>query len=238
VAQTLERDPAATAKILQVVNSASAGTSRRISDITQAVSLLGLRNVRALVLMHDLVHDFHPTTIAGVDWVGHLAGHSVETSRLARLLSDGAPWADDAFAGGLLLDIGQLVLAWCRPDAFSQHYLAWHHREGALADIEARTFGVDHAAAGAYLLSLWGLSFNVIQAAAEHARSTAPPDLTGPVGAVIAAHRIVEAELGPVCGPRDGGPPVDEEQFDPAIRKRLARWRADLHREGTEPVDD
>ena len=236
VAESLARDPASTAKILQLVNSCSSGLSHRVSDMTQAVALLGLRNVRALVLVHDLVRDFSPPMAGKANWVDELTRHSVETSRLARILSNGAPWAEDAFAAGLLLDVGQLVLASSRPDAFRPNYEAWLKREGALADIEARTFGVDHAAAGAYLLGLWGLPFSVIEAVAAHAR----PELSdgpGVVPTVVMAHRIVEAELGPVCSAWDDVPQVDEEQLEPDMRERVDRWRANLHQERTDEDD-
>lgn len=235
VAESLTQDPAATAKILQLVNSCGTGLSHHVSDMTQAVSLLGLRNVRALVLLHDLVRDFSPPITTRVDWVGDLTRHSVETSRLARALSNGAPWEEDAFAAGLLLEIGQLVLASCRPDAFAVHFSAWLEGEGTLNEIEARTFGVNHAAAGAYLLGLWGLPFPVIEAVATH---TAPPEAldTSSVGATVRlAHRVVEIECGAVCSQRDEVPPLDEDRLDATVRDRIARWRTDVRRE---PVDD
>jgi HD-like signal output (HDOD) protein/CheY-like chemotaxis protein len=238
VAQSLTRDPATTAKILQLVNSASSGLSHRVSDMTQAVSLLGLRNVRSLVLLHDLIRDFNPPITTRVDWVSELTRHAVETSRLARVLSNGAHWVEDAFAAGLLLDIGQLVLASCRPDAFSVNYNAWLDGDGALCEIEERTFGVDHAAAGAYLLGLWALPFPVIEAVAAHSH---PPKVLVPddvVQTALLAHRIVEKELGAVCCEHDSRPAVDEAALPPATRDRIERWRADLHHEGVRAVNE
>lgn len=237
VATALTRDPATTAKILHLVNSASMGMSHRVSDMTHAVSLLGLRNVRALVLLHDLVRDFNPPITSRVDWVGELSRHSVEVSRLARTLSTGMPWEEDAFAAGLLLDIGQLVLASCRPDAFKVNYNAWLDGEGPLGEIEARTFGVDHAAAGAYLLGLWGLPFPVIEATAQH---TAPPERYDPldvVHTVLLAHRAVELELGAVCSTHEAVPPLDEDALDHRLRVGIAKWQAEVRRERSEVAD-
>jgi HD-like signal output (HDOD) protein/CheY-like chemotaxis protein len=231
VAQALARDPATTAKILHLVNSCSMGLTHRVSDMTHAVSLLGLRNVRALVLLHDLVRDFNPPVTSRGDWVSEVSRHAVEVSRLARTFAGGAPWADDAFAAGLLLDVGQLVLASCRPDAFKVNYNAWFDGDGSLSEIEARTFGFDHAASGAYLLGLWGLPFPVIEAVAKHAEPPESYDATEVVSAVRLAHRIVELELGAVCGPYGNVPPIDEDHLDPTVRKGIATWRADLHRD-------
>jgi HD-like signal output (HDOD) protein/CheY-like chemotaxis protein len=238
VADSLARDPATTAKILQLVNSCSTGLSHRVSDMTHAVSLLGLRNVRSLVLLHDLVHDFNPPVTSRADWVGDLSRHSVEMSRLARMLTEGTPWAEDAFAAGLLVDIGQLVLASCRPDAFSGNYNAWLDGDGPLREIEERTFGVDHAAAGAYLLGLWGLPFPVIEAVARHTEPAETFDASELVPAVRLAHRVVELELGAVCSTCGAVPPLDENRLDQATRERITRWREHLHRERTDADDD
>jgi HD-like signal output (HDOD) protein/CheY-like chemotaxis protein len=238
VAETLKRDPAATAKILQVVNSSSSGLSRKISDVSQAVALLGLRNVRALVLMHDLVNDFSTPATVPPDWVGRLTAHSVEKSRLAWHLSSGSAWTEDAFAAGLLLEVGQLVLASCRPDAFAAHLSEWSEGDGRLSPIEIATFGVDHAATGAYLLGLWGLPFAVIEAVAAHAEPIESTEVTDVVSTVALAHAIVETELGLVCGSRDDTAAVDEEQLDPALRHRIDTWRAERQRERDREEND
>jgi HD-like signal output (HDOD) protein/CheY-like chemotaxis protein len=234
VARVIEQDPAATARVLQVVNSSSFMVSRRIGDVSQAVSLLGLRNVRALVLMHDLVRSFDAEESLPADWVRRLTKHSVETSRLARHLAGGADWADDAFAAGLLHEIGQLVLASCRPAAFNVHLAAWMENAGPLGAIESETFGVTHAAAGGYLLGLWGLPLPVIEAVLAHdtaAVTGADPPRVDSIGVAVAlAHALVETELGPLCGKRDEPPAVDEERLDPVLRERIAAWRRERSR--------
>jgi HD-like signal output (HDOD) protein/CheY-like chemotaxis protein len=231
VTDVLEQDPAAVAKVLQVVNSSSSAVNRRISDVGQAVALLGLRNVRALVLMHDLVKGFDMPAPVPADWVERLSQHSVQASRLARHLAGNAPWAGDAFAAGLLLDVGQLVLASCRPDAFARHLSDWSDGDGPLSPIETATFGIDHAAIGAYLLGLWGLPFPVIEAVAKHVQLTGVSQPTDVVGAAAVAHAIVESDFGPLCGRHDGAAAIDEEQLDSSVRKQISQWRAECERD-------
>ena len=75
---------------------------------------------------------------------------------------------DDAFAAGLLHDVGRLVLA----SAFGQEYqhvLRRAAEPGALlAQCEGEAFGCTHNVAGAYLLGLWGLADPVVEAVAWH----------------------------------------------------------------------
>lgn len=69
VGSVIEQDPAAAAKVLQLVNSSAYSVGRKISNVGQAVSLLGLPTVRGLVLVHDLIRTFD---VAG-DMPGRIA---------------------------------------------------------------------------------------------------------------------------------------------------------------------
>jgi HD-like signal output (HDOD) protein len=225
VGSVIERDPAATAKVLQLVNSSAYTAGRTVSDVAQAVALLGLHAVRGLVLMHDLIRTFDADGVLPADWIEKLTVHSVETSRLARLLSPDAPWESHAFAAGLLHETGQLVLATSRPGDFRQVLESWQAGDAPLAVSEAEAFDVSHAEVGASLLALWGLPAAVIEAVAAHATAPAPGPAVDPASAVALAHLIVEAELGPVCGPR-GGTPFDESGLDEGTREVVRRWRS------------
>jgi HD-like signal output (HDOD) protein len=151
----------------------------------------------------------------------------VQTGRLVRSLTGDAPWAGEAFAAGLLLDVGQLVLASCRPDAFARHLSAWSEGDRTLSEIEIATFGHDHGAIGAYLLGLWGLPFPVIEAVAKHTQLTGVTEAADPVSAAVLAHAIVEAELGPLCSRHHATPATDESVLDSSLRRMIGDWRAE-----------
>ena len=87
---------------------------------------------------------------------------------IARSQLAGPQMADDAFAAGLLHDVGKLVLA--------SNYAAQYEGIGRNAEVkrvewlieERETFGFDHSDAGGYLLGLWGLPPSVVEAVAFH----------------------------------------------------------------------
>jgi HD-like signal output (HDOD) protein/CheY-like chemotaxis protein len=229
VARVLDGDVAAAAKVLQVVNSSSFGMSHKVSDVSQAVALLGLQNVRALILVHDLVHEIDPRGVMSANWVAAFAQRSVRTARLAGHLSAGRPWRAEAAAAGLLHDIGLLVIASCRPEAFASHQQTWATGDRPLADVERDTFGVDHAAIGAYLLGLWGVPSAVIDAVAAHT-TAAPSGSPDDVGSVIAlASHVVEARFGPACGPPAGGAALPT--LAPGVATAVDRWQRETARE-------
>jgi len=187
IADIVQRDMGMTTKVLQLVNSAFFGLPSQVSSPHHAVSLLGIDNIRAAVLS---VHVFSQLEGGHNPSVTDLWPRSLRVAAFARAITRAEKASqrseDDAFAAGLLHDIGRLVLA----SSCGAEYLA--ALDGArggkitLAQAEFQSFGCTHAEIGAYLLGLWGLPASVVQAVAWHhtpARSAAAK-----FGPVIAVH--------------------------------------------------
>lgn len=165
VAAIIQKDPAVSAKVLQVCNSAFFRLPRRVSSIPQAVSYLGLSTVRSMVLSAEL---FKPgkSLPPSLD-LGQLQKHAVSVAGIARFLAADTPWEEDAFLAGLLHDVGFLLLG----RQFGDHMqCALQAAAGGmpLAAAEQSFIGVDHGTAGAYLLGLWGLPYEVVETVAHH----------------------------------------------------------------------
>ncbi len=187
VADVIIQDPAMTAKILQIVNSAFFSLRRRVADIDQAVTLLGIDTIVALVLN---VHLFRSAAGAGPasDIVEQIRIRSLKVAQLARVIakSEGLPpaQAEEAYLAGVLYGSGKLVFATNWPEQF----VALADAPDAFA-AERGAFGADHAAVGAYLLALWGLPDSIVEAVAYHHRPSAGPGRSvSPLTAVHAAH--------------------------------------------------
>jgi putative nucleotidyltransferase with HDIG domain len=165
VAAVIERDPAICAKVLQVCNSAFFRLPRRVVGIPQAVSYLGLSAVRSIVLSAEL---FHAGTCScpGLD-LARMQRHSLCVAALARSLAEHTAWADDAFLAGLLHDVGFLLPGRTSRDGMLAA-LAAAASGTPLVDAERAFVGVDHGTAGAYLLGLWGLPYEIVETVAHH----------------------------------------------------------------------
>ncbi|GAB7044779.1 MULTISPECIES: HDOD domain-containing protein [Catenuloplanes] len=224
VGTVIEKDPAAAAKVLHLVNSSAYTAGHKVSDVAQAVTLLGLHTVRGLVMMHDLIRVFDADAALPATWIDALTLHAVETSRLARLLGAGAGWQSDAFTAGLLHEVGQLVLASARPGDFCDALGNWTSGDRDLHVYEQTAFDASHVQVGVSLLGLWGLPTAVIDAVGGHTTVPGPGPATDPASAVALAHRITEADLGPVCGPHTGTA-LDEDELDASTRAAVSRWR-------------
>lgn len=189
VAAIVERDAGMCAQIFHIVNSAYFGTVRRISSIHQAVTFLGTRMLKNLVLSVEVFKAFETERrIPGFD-LERLQDHTSLTARIASQLVE-RPRSDDAFMAAMLHDVGFLMLAARLPDELA-HSLAEASRRGcSVAEVEREVTGTTHAELGAYLLGLWGLPGEVVDAVAHHHTPGAveSPDLD-----LVAAVHIADA---------------------------------------------
>jgi HD-like signal output (HDOD) protein len=76
--------------------------------------------------------------------------------------------ASTAYVAGLLCDVGQLVLVTGAPERQYVTQAEAAQRGIPQHEAELATWGTTHAEIGAYLLGLWGLPVQIVQAVAEH----------------------------------------------------------------------
>jgi len=167
LAAVIERDPAMTAKLLQLANSAFFGIGRTVNRVRDAVVYLGSDTIKALTLSAEAVGKLAPTGIAGFS-IDEFQRHATLVARIAAgILPKGAA-QQDAITAALLHDIGQLVSIADDPSRWSWLTDEAQRRNVSLFRVEEDVQRITHAATGAYLLSLWGLPDGVVEAVAHH----------------------------------------------------------------------
>jgi len=164
----VEQDIGLSAKVLQLVNSAFFGQSRDITSVRQAVSHLGLNVIQTLVASVEAIEIFDGTGWLGEFSVDEFQRHSQVTARIASSFPLPRDLCDAAAAGGLLHDVGKLVLACRLPERLKEATRLAAERQQPLHQVETELYGVSHAEIGAYLLGVWGLPTPVIEAVAHH----------------------------------------------------------------------
>jgi len=192
-ADIVSRDPAMTAKVLQLVNSAFLGTASRVSCPKQAISIIGLDNLRSLVLSVGVFSEL-PQALAGI--LTPLWKHAYRSARFAKAIAQceqaSETTVQDSFTAGLLHDIGWIVLA---TECGEQFEPLWAYFEEGIPRVEKEqvVFGGTHGQVGAYLLGLWGLPDSVIEAVAWHRE----PSKVHPTGfcPLLAVHVADECNL-------------------------------------------
>jgi putative nucleotidyltransferase with HDIG domain len=171
IAEIAGKDPALSAKLLQISNSAFFGFSRKVSSVTEAVQLLGVGIIQSLAAAVPLFSCFSREKCPNFP-IDQIWSHSTQTGALgSRIFSkqpDGAHLAELAFCAGLLHDIGKIILADGLPGEYSAMLNESQTTGTPLVEIERKHFHTTHAEVGAYLLALWGLPIPLVEAVACH----------------------------------------------------------------------
>ena len=189
IARVVARDPAMSAKTLQLVNSAYYGGARTFTSLQQAVAYLGIEALKALALTADIFTASAELRDAGFS-IETLQRQAMEGALLAQqIVGRTSPDAVPAFAAGLLRDVGLLVLARARPDEVAAVMRRVREEGIDESTAELDLLGATHAQLGAYILGAWGLPMDVVAAVASHARG----DATTPHGAVAVAVHLASA---------------------------------------------
>jgi len=172
VAAVISTDPAMTARLLKLVNSAYFGLQKPVADVARAGALLGLDRIMALVLGQGIFSDCDPPKVEGFSMEA-LWQHSVSTAAAAHRIAIAEQMDKDvvaaAFLAGMLHDIGKLVLAMGLPEQYGKVLKqATSGRPGELQQIEMLELRASHTDVGAYLVGLWGLPNTIAEAIAYH----------------------------------------------------------------------
>ncbi len=225
VASLVERDPAMSAKLLQMVNSAFFGLRRRIASPAQAVTLLGMETVTHLALSAGIFSQLDPRLVESFG-LARLWQHSLSVAGLTGAfcgeLGLGREQAEQPVLAGLLHDLGKLALIAADSGEY-RRIVEQAGRQGLPMHLaEAESLWVDHASVGAYLMGLWGLPYGAVEAVALHHR----PDLQRRDQphclAVYAANLLIHAEGDAAATPHDATDPL-ARLLDPGT---LKRWRS------------
>ena len=109
------RDPALSARVLRVVNSAFYGLPQQLGSINRAISLLGLNAVKNIAIAASLAKLFRGGALCDRFDAKDLWTHSLAVATAARLLAKETKkvQGDESFLAGLMHDIGIVVELQC-----------------------------------------------------------------------------------------------------------------------------
>lgn len=156
VAKVIESDSGLTARLLKAVNSPLYGQPQRIDRVSYAVSLMGSKALRDLILATAIVRAFGKLPAQLVDlstfwhhsvYCGLVASH---LARHCRILHK-----ERMLAAGVLHDLGQLVLYRSQPELSARALAQAEPADDGAYRAEKAVFGYTHAEVGAELLKAW-----------------------------------------------------------------------------------
>lgn len=178
----LSEDPALSAKILKMTNSAFYGLSRAVTSVKQAIVILGLDAVKSLVLSASVFETFARHYKIDRTYLDQFWRHSLQVAFMARIISRTKNFpsfleAEESFSAGLLHDIGRLVIFAHLPEEFAKISACAGKNHGShLAKVEEDILGFDHAAVGGLLCQKWNLPQGLAEAISNHHQPENTPD--------------------------------------------------------------
>jgi len=168
--ETIGKDQSMVVKILKLVNSAFYGFRSRVSDISNALVLLGFNTVRNSVISVSIIKAFSgKNDLEGFDitefWK-HSIAVAVTSKRLAEKCRVEAP--DNCFVAGLLHDIGKLVLSQYFQDLFTRVWITAQKENLTFYEAEKKEISVKHPMIGSFLAKRWQFPDHLVDAVKCH----------------------------------------------------------------------
>ncbi len=173
IASILQEDPAMSAKVLKLTNSAYYGLTREVESVRQAVVIVGLEAIRNLVLSASVMGMFSKDQI-DQDFQDYFWRHSLGTAVAAKLISYSLKAkigfdAEGGFSASMLHDIGKMVVSVFMLEdnnKIKELKLARHGQPDYV--VEEEILGYNHAQIGVALVEKWKLPSKLAEGVKYH----------------------------------------------------------------------
>jgi putative nucleotidyltransferase with HDIG domain len=195
IARQISMDPAMTADILKIVNSAQYMLSKKVENIAEAVKMIGIRGIK------NLLYSYGTQKILGDDTAEKkiLWKHSYKTAfyayNLARNFRRDKNLMDDVYVGGILHDMGKIIFFNVHPALLENIRNFCTEKSLPANTFENLSAGMNHAEIGALIAEKWNFPEDLVAAIRfHHDPGSAPRDKQDIVNAVYLANMFCEYE--------------------------------------------
>ena len=171
----VSRDPTMTLNVLKIANSAFYGLQTQVTNIEQAVRMLGITEIASLCISCSTSDSLKaPKGVQTLD-LKRFWRHSVATGVIAKIvcakLSLGR-W-DSLYLAGLIHDVGAVVLDRFKHDVYAEILELTRTENISALEAEERIMGASHDTVGGWLMTKWKLPDIFVEVAQYH-HSVAP----------------------------------------------------------------
>ena len=237
IARQISMDPAMTADLLKVVNSAQFMLSKKVDSISEAVKMVGIRGIK------NMLYSYGTQKILGDDTTDKriLWDHSYKTAfyayNLAKNFRKDRNLLDDVFVGGILHDMGKIIFANVHPDLLNKIKTFCVEKGIPASNFEDLSAGLNHAEIGALIAQKWNFPDNLVSAIRlHHDPNVAPAEFKDLVETVYLANMLCEYESGTVTFDQIDKKPLasfgisNEKQLEVLLEKFAAGFKRENQR--------
>jgi putative nucleotidyltransferase with HDIG domain len=176
IARQISIDPSLTADLLKLVNSAQFMLPKKVDNIVEAVKLVGLKNLKNLLYSYGTQKIFFKK-YSEIRW---LWDHSYRVAFYAYMLAKNfkrkKDLLDDAYTGGILHDLGQIIFTSLHPQLLNKIQSFCKAKAIPTGMFERLSSGMNHAEVGAKIAEKWNFPSQLIGAIRYHHEPTACGD--------------------------------------------------------------
>ena len=176
VADLMLTDQVMTARVMKMVNSPVYRPDHPISSLKHALVYLGLRHIREIALTSSFISAFEKST--GAVGVETFWEHSFGVGMVSKIIAEKIHYPDleRAYIGGILHDIGEVVLSHFMRDKFEEVIALLQGSQMKLYDAEKQIIGTTHCEIGECLARRWNFPSPYCEVIANHHTPTSAVD--------------------------------------------------------------
>ncbi|MCP3676445.1 MAG: HDOD domain-containing protein [Deltaproteobacteria bacterium] len=166
LSSVIEKDQSIAARVLKISNSALYCSRQEVTSLQQAVITLGGNAIKNIALAVSTKSLYKYSGIAEhMMW-----DHAIGVAIAARLIAadHGRELAEVAFIGGLMHDVGKVVMNNEAHEAFIEVMKSSYNNGVDSLDAENAVFGYNHIDVGSKVVEKWGFPSNLVQILARH----------------------------------------------------------------------
>ncbi len=173
----VEKDQTIAARILKISNSALYGLRQEVNSLQHAMMILGFKTIKSLVLTATTRSIYKKFGITEKMMWDHSVGAGIASKTVAKGL--GSEVEDVAFVGGLMHDLGKVIMNNETPEMFSEVMMNIYNDDIDSITAEQDLYGFDHTDIGAGVVEKWKFAPILIHILGKHHLHTCTLDEVG-----------------------------------------------------------
>jgi len=232
IARQISMDPALTADMLKIVNSAQYMLSKKVDNISEAVKMVGIKGIK------NLLYSYGTQKVLGDDTVEKkkLWEHSYKTAfyayNLVKNFKNDSNLLDDVYVGGILHDMGKIIFSNVHPELLEKIKGFCVEKNLPASTFENLSAGLNHGELGAMIAEKWNFPDRLVAAIRyHHDPDAAPPEFKNIVDTVYLANLFCEYENGNASfdqfdtGPLENFGLQSKKQIDTLLKRLSAGFK-------------
>lgn len=167
--EVIQPDQSLSLTVLKIANSVLFGRPKKVDSLKLAVTILGFNEVQSIAISKALINSFNELPREQRPYIDNFWSHSFLCAMAARKIATDLDYKQDiAFMGGLIHDVGKLVLLQTFSDEYDPSVWMTQHTTEKGLEQEKRIFSFAHDEIGEQLLNKWNFPDTLMAAVSHH----------------------------------------------------------------------